>query len=147
VEDDRQPTVSRTLLEGPARAPARSYLRNIGYTAQQLRQPIVGVSHSWTDTSPCNINHRDLAERVKAGVREAGGTPMEFSTIAVADGIVMGTAGMRASLVSREVIADSIELMARAHYFDALVCLTGCDKTTPAAAMALARLDRPAGIG
>ena len=145
--DGRQPTPSRALLEGPARAPARSYLRNIGYTERQLRQPIVGVSHSWTDTSPCNINHRELADRVKAGVGAAGGTPMEFSTIAVADGIVMGTAGMRASLISREVIADSIELMARAHHFDALVCLTGCDKTTPAAAMALARLDRPAVIG
>jgi dihydroxy-acid dehydratase len=144
VPDERQPNLSRTLLEGPARAPARSYLRNIGYSAQQLRQPIIGVSHSWTDTSPCNLNQRDLADRVKQGVREAGGTPMEFSTIAVADGIVMGTAGMRSSLVSREVIADSIELMARAHYFDALVCITGCDKTTPAAAMALARLDRPA---
>jgi dihydroxy-acid dehydratase len=144
---DRRTAVSRALLEGPTRAPARSYLRNIGYTEQQLRQPIIGVSHSWTDTSPCNINHRELADRVKAGVGEAGGTPMEFSTIAVADGIVMGTAGMRASLISREVIADSIELMARAHHFDALVCLTGCDKTTPAAAMALARLDRPAVIG
>jgi len=147
VGDDRQPAPSRALLEGPARAPARSYLRNIGYTERQLRQPIVGVSHSWTDTSPCNINHRELADRVKAGVGAAGGTPMEFSTIAVADGIVMGTAGMRASLISREVIADSIELMARAHHFDALVCLTGCDKTTPAAAMALARLDRPGVIG
>jgi dihydroxy-acid dehydratase len=147
VRDDHRTAQSRALLEGPARAPARSYLRNIGYTEQQLRQPVVGVSHSWTDTSPCNINHRELADRVKAGVGEAGGTPMEFSTIAVADGIVMGTAGMRASLISREVIADSIELMARAHHFDALVCLTGCDKTTPAAAMALARLDRPAVIG
>jgi len=147
VRDKRQSAPSRALLDGPTRAPARSYLRNIGYTERQLRQPIVGVSHSWTDTSPCNINHRELADRVKAGVSEAGGTPMEFSTIAVADGIVMGTAGMRASLISREVIADSIELMARAHHFDALVCLTGCDKTTPAAAMALARLDRPAVIG
>ncbi len=147
MADDRRAAVSRTLLEGAARAPARSYLRNIGYSSEDLRQPIVGVSHSWTDTSPCNINQRDLADRVKLGVRASGATPMEFSTIAVADGIAMGTAGMRASLISREVIADSIELMARAHYFDALVCLTGCDKTTPAAAMALARLDRPALIG
>jgi dihydroxy-acid dehydratase len=147
VAEDQRAAVSRTLLDGAVRAPARSYLRNIGYSAEDLRQPIIGVSHSWTDTSPCNINQRDLAERVKQGVRASGGTPMEFSTIAVADGIVMGTAGMRASLISREVIADSIELMGRAHYFDAMVCLTGCDKTTPAAAMALARLDRPALIG
>jgi dihydroxyacid dehydratase/phosphogluconate dehydratase len=138
---------SQTLLDGVARAPARSYLRNIGYSPEDLRQPIVGVVHSWTDTSPCNFNHRQIAERVKAGVRASGGTPMEFCTIAVADGTVMGTAGMRASLVSRAVIADSIELMARAHYFDGLVCITGCDKTNPAAAMALARLDRPGVVG
>src|ERR1700689_3821748 len=143
MAEDQRAAGSRTLLEGAGRAPPRSSRRNTGYSAEDLRQPIIGVSHSWTDTSPCNLNQRDLADRVKQGVREAGGTPMEFSTIAVADGIVMGTAGMRASLVSREVIADSIELMARGHYFDALVCITGCDKTTPAAAMALARLDRP----
>jgi dihydroxy-acid dehydratase len=134
---------SRVLLEGPARAPARSYLRNIGYNSEDLERAIIGVAHCFTDTSPCNINHRELADQVKSGTRAAGGTPMEFSTIAVADGIVMGTAGMRASLISREVIADSIELMAIGHYFDALVCITGCDKTTPAAAMALARLNRP----
>ena len=136
--------VSRTLLEGMERAPARSYLRNIGYSREDLTLPIIGVSHCWTDTSPCNLNHRDLATAVKEGISRHHGTPMEFSTIAIADGIVMGTAGMRASLVSREVIADSIELMARGHYFDAMVCLTGCDKTSPAAAMAVARLDRPA---
>ena len=135
---------SRTLLDGPTRAPARSYLRNIGYSRDDLERPIIGIAHCWTDTSPCNINHRALATEVRAGVRAAGGTPMEFSTIAVADGIVMGTAGMRASLVSREVIADSLELMGLAHAFDALVCLTGCDKTSPAAAMAVRRLDRPA---
>ena len=138
---------SRTLLDGIARAPARSYLRNIGYSADDLARPVIGIVHSWTDTSPCNFNHRALADQVKDGVRAAGGTAMEFSTIAVADGIVMGTAGMRASLVSREVIADSIELMARAHYFDGLVCITGCDKTNPAAAMALGRLNRPGVIG
>jgi dihydroxy-acid dehydratase len=126
------------------RAPARSYLRNIGYSKEDLTRPIIGVAHCWTDTSPCNLNHRDLAAAAKVGVSQSGGTPMEFGTIAIADGIVMGTAGMRASLVSREVIADSIELMARGHYFDAMICITGCDKTSPAAAMAVARLDRPA---
>ncbi len=136
--------VSRTLLEGMERAPARSYLRNIGYSKEDLTRPIIGVAHCWTDTSPCNLNHRDIATAAKQGVTRHGGTPMEFSTIAIADGIVMGTAGMRASLISREVIADSIELMARGHYFDAMICITGCDKTSPAAAMAVARLDRPA---
>ncbi|HEY1761531.1 MAG TPA: dihydroxy-acid dehydratase [Acidimicrobiales bacterium] len=136
--------MSRTLLEGMERAPARSYLRNIGYSKEDLTRPIVGVAHCWTDTSPCNLNHRDLAAAAKIGVSGSGGTPMEFGTIAIADGIVMGTAGMRASLISREVIADSIELMARGHYFDAMICITGCDKTSPAAAMAVARLDRPA---
>ncbi len=138
---------SRALLDGPTRAPARSYLRNIGYEREDLERPVIGLAHCWTDTSPCNINHRTLAAEVRTGVRAAGGTPMEFSTIAVADGIVMGTPGMRASLVSREVIADSIELMGIAHAFDALVCLTGCDKTSPAAAMAVRRLDRPAVLG
>ena len=136
--------VSRTLLEGMERAPARSYLRNIGYSQEDLNRPIIGVAHCWTDTSPCNLNHRDLAAAAKKGVSRSGGTPMEFGTIAIADGIVMGTAGMRASLISREVIADSIELVARGHYFDAMICITGCDKTSPAAAMAVARLDRPA---
>jgi len=131
------------LLDGIERAPARSYLRNIGYSSDDLRKPIIGVSHSWTDTSPCNFNHRTLADAVKQGVSESGGTAMEFATIAIADGIVMGTSGMRTSLVSREVIADSIELMARGHFFDALVCITACDKTNPAAMMAVARIDRP----
>ena len=144
AQESNRTRVSRTLLEGPARAPARSYLRNIGYSRDDLNRPIIGISHCWTDTSPCNLNHRDLATAAKAGISRHHGTPMEFSTIAIADGIAMGTAGMRASLVSREVIADSIELMARGHYFDALVCFTGCDKTSPAAAMAVARLDRPA---
>lgn len=144
AESARLRRVSGTLLDGMNRAPARSYLRNIGYSKEDLKLPIIGVAHCWTDTSPCNINHRELAAEIKKGVSRGGATPMEFSTIAIADGIVMGTAGMRASLVSREVIADSIELMARGHYFDAMVCITGCDKTSPAAAMAVARLDRPA---
>ncbi len=138
------PLLSRTLYEGRSRAAARAYLYGTGFSPQDLRQPIVGVSHAWIETMPCNLNHRELAARVKAGVREAGGTPMEFNTIAISDGVTMGTEGMKASLVSREVIADSIELVARGHYFDALVCVVGCDKTVPAAAMALARLDRPA---
>jgi dihydroxy-acid dehydratase len=139
----RMRRVSSALFDGMQRAPARSYLRNIGYSSDDLRKPIVGVSHCWTDTSPCNYNHRDLAAAVKIGISEAGGTGMEFGTIAIADGIVMGTSGMRASLVSREVIADSIELMARGHHFDAMVCITACDKTNPAAMMAVARIDRP----
>src|SRR5947209_4737815 len=138
------PLPSRAIYDGMERAPARSYLRNIGYMRDELDQPIVGVVHCWTDSSPCNFNHRDLAEQVKRGVRAASGTPQEFNTIAIADGIVMGTQGMKASLMSREVIANSIELAGRGHLFDAVVCIAGCDKTNPAAAMAVARLDRPA---
>jgi len=134
---------SRALIEGPARAAARSYLHGIGYRAEDLAKPIVGVAHSWIETMPCNFNNRVLAARVKEGIRAAGGTPMELNTIAISDGITMGTSGMRASLVSRELIADSIELVASAHHFDALVVITGCDKTIPAAVMALARLDIP----
>ncbi len=134
---------SRTLYEGYDRAGARSFLLNIGFTHDDLAKPIVGVAHAWTGTMPCNFNHRELAERVKQGVRAAGGTPMEFNTIAISDGITMGTEGMKASLVSREVIADSIELVARGHMFDALVAIASCDKTVPASAMALARVDRP----
>jgi dihydroxy-acid dehydratase len=125
------------------RAPARSYLYGIGYDREALDLPIVGVAHSWTSTMPCNFNHRDLAEAVESGVRRAGGTPMEFSTIAISDGITMGTEGMRASLISRELIADSIETVARGHLFDALVCIASCDKTLPGCAMALARVNRP----
>lgn len=135
---------SRTLYGGRSRAAARAYLRGTGFSDEDLRKPIVGVFHAWTETMPCNLTHRRLAEQVKVGVRRAGGTPMECNTIAIADGVTMGTEGMKTSLVSREVIADSIELVARGHYFDALVCIVGCDKTVPAAAMALARLDRPA---
>jgi dihydroxy-acid dehydratase len=134
---------SRTLYDGRDRAPARSYLKAIGFTDADIARPIVGVANTWTETMPCNFGLRTLAEHVKRGVREAGGTPMEFNTIAISDGITMGTEGMKASLVSREVIADSIELMGRGHMFDALVVLVGCDKTIPAGAMALLRLDVP----
>lgn len=135
---------ARALYDGFRRAPARSYLYGIGYTAEALTRPIIGIAHSWTSTMPCNFNHRDLAADAAAGIREADGTPMEFSTIAISDGITMGTEGMRASLVSREVIADSVELMARGQLFDALVCIASCDKTVPACAMAMARVNRPA---
>jgi dihydroxy-acid dehydratase len=134
---------SRALTEGPERAAARSYLHGIGYSAEDLAKPIVGVAHSWIETMPCNFNNRILAAKVKEGIRNAGGTPMELNTIAISDGITMGTAGMRASLVSREVIADSIELVASAHHFDALVTISGCDKTIPGTVMALARLNIP----
>jgi len=135
---------SRALTEGPERAAARAYLHGIGYSAEDLAKPIVGVAHSWIETMPCNFNNRVLAAKVKEGIRAAGGTPMELNTIAISDGITMGTAGMRASLVSREVIADSIELVASAHLFDAVVAISGCDKTIPGTVMALARLDVPA---
>jgi dihydroxy-acid dehydratase len=134
---------SRLLVDGPDRAAARAMLKAIGFTDEDLSKPIIGVGSSWIETMPCNYNQRHLAELVKEGVRAAGGTPMEFNTIAVSDGVSMGTEGMKASLVSREVIADSIELVARGHLFDGLVVLVGCDKTIPAAAMALARLDLP----
>jgi dihydroxy-acid dehydratase len=134
---------SRALTEGPERAAARAYLHGIGYSAEDLAKPIVGVAHSWIETMPCNFNNRVLAAKVKEGIRAAGGTPMELNTIAISDGITMGTAGMRASLVSREVIADSIELVASAHQFDALVTISGCDKTIPGTVMALSRLNIP----
>src|SRR3954452_25343565 len=134
---------SRQLTEGPARAPARSYLHGIGFDAEALSKPIIGVASTWTETMPCNFGLRALAARVKEGIREAGGTPMEFNTVAISDGITMGTSGMKTSLVSREVIADSIELVARGHLFDAVIALSGCDKTIPGTVMALARLDVP----
>ena len=134
---------SAAITDGPDRAGARGMLKAIGFSDEDLARPIVGVATSWTETMPCNFNQRELAEHVKAGVRAAGGTPMEFDTIAISDGVTMGTEGMKASLVSREVIADSIELVARGHLFDGLVCLVGCDKTNPAAAMAAGRLDIP----
>jgi len=134
---------SRTLYDGLSRASARSYLLNIGFTHEDLQKPIVGVNHAWIGTMPCNFNHRQLAAWAAGGVREAGGTPMEVNTISISDGITMGTEGMKTSLISRELIADSVELVGRGHYFDALLCITGCDKTVPAMAMAMARLDRP----
>jgi dihydroxy-acid dehydratase len=134
---------SRVILDGPDRAAARAYLKGIGFDDESLSRPIVGIANTWTETMPCNFHLRRLAERVKEGVRAAGATPMEFNTVAVSDGITMGTEGMRTSLVSREVIADSIELVARGHMFDAIVALSGCDKTIPGCVMALARLDVP----
>jgi len=134
---------SRVILDGPDRAAARAYLRGIGYDSEALARPIVGIANTWTETMPCNFHLRRLAERVKDGVRAAGGTPMEFNTVAISDGITMGTEGMKTSLVSRELIADSIELVARGHMFDAVVALSGCDKTIPGCVMALARLDVP----
>jgi dihydroxy-acid dehydratase len=134
---------SAALTDGVDRAPARAMLKGIGLGDDDLARPLVGVAHSWIETMPCNWNQRELARRVKQGIREAGGTPVEFNTVAVSDGVSMGTEGMRASLVSREVIADSIELVARGHLLDGLVCIVGCDKTIPAAVMALARLDLP----
>jgi dihydroxy-acid dehydratase len=134
---------SAALTDGPDRAPARAMLTGIGFSDEDLARPLVGVSTTWIETMPCNFNQRELAQRVKAGIREAGGTPIEFNTISVSDGVSMGTEGMKASLISREVIADSIELVVRGHLLDGLVCLVGCDKTIPAAAMALCRLDVP----
>src|SRR6266403_1428034 len=134
---------SRVLLDGRDRAPARSYLKAIGFDDEALSRPIIGVANTWTETMTCNFHLRDLAVSVKEGIRAAGATPMEFNTIAISDGITMGTEGMKASLVSREIIADSIELVGRGHMFDAIVVLVGCDKTIPAGAMALLRLDVP----
>jgi dihydroxy-acid dehydratase len=134
---------SSTLLDGPSRAAARAMLKGTGFTDEDLRRPLIGVANTWIETMPCNLDLRHLAESVKQGIRAAGGTPMEFNTIAVSDGVTMGTQGMKASLISREVIADSIELVATGHLFDAVICLVGCDKTLPGAAMALMRLDLP----
>jgi dihydroxy-acid dehydratase len=134
---------SHTITDGADRAGARSMLKGAGFTDEDLAKPLIGVATTWIETMPCNLNQRELAQDAKRGIREAGGTPMEFNTIAISDGVSMGTEGMRASLVSREVIADSIELVARGHLFDGLVCLVACDKTNPAAVMALGRLDVP----
>ena len=134
---------SRILLDGPSRAHARAMLHGIGFDDAALARPLVGIATCWTETMPCNYSHRELAERVKEGVKEAGGTPMEFNTISVSDGVSMGTSAMKASLVSREVIADSIELMGHGCLFDGLVVIVGCDKTIPGGAMALLRLDLP----
>ena len=134
---------SRVLTEGPSRAAARSYLRGVGFSKEDLHKPIIGIANTWTEIGPCNFHLRQVAEAVKQGVRDAGGTPMEFNTVTISDGITMGTEGMKASLISREVIADSIELVARGNSFDGLICIAGCDKNMPAAIMALGRLDIP----
>ena len=134
---------SRALTEGPERAAARAYLKGIGYDDDALSKPIVAVANTWIETMPCNFHLRALAAKVKEGIRAAGGTPMELNTIAISDGITMGTAGMKASLPSREVIADSIELVCDAHMFDAVIAISGCDKTIPATVMALCRLNVP----
>jgi dihydroxy-acid dehydratase len=134
---------SRVLLDGPDRAAARAMLKGTGFSDEDLRRPLVGIANTWVETMPCNLDLRRLAEHVKRGVRAAGGTPMEFNTVAISDGVTMGTEGMKASLVSRELIADSVELLGRGHFFDAMVCMVGCDKTIPGAAMGLLRLDIP----
>jgi dihydroxy-acid dehydratase len=134
---------SRALTEGPHRAAARAQLKGIGYDDEALSKPIIGVASTWIETMPCTYHLRSLSARVKEGIKAAGGTPMEFNTIAISDGITMGTSGMRTSLVSREVIADSIELVAKGHLFDGIVALSGCDKTIPGTVMALARLNLP----
>jgi dihydroxy-acid dehydratase len=134
---------SRTLVDGPGRAPSRSYLRSVGFSSDDLRRPLVMVAHEWIGTMPCNLNQRELAQHVMAGVRAAGGTPMEVNTVSISDGVSMGTEGMKASLISREIIADSIELCGVGYSFDAVVIIVGCDKTIPGAAMALARLNIP----
>src|SRR5271165_1395618 len=134
---------SHGITDGRDRAPARAMFKAIGFTDADLRKPLIGVANTWIETMPCNFHLRRLSAKVKEGIRAAGGTPMEFNTIAISDGETMGTEGMRASLVSRELIADSIELVCRGQMFDAVVCVVGCDKTIPAAAMALARMDLP----
>jgi dihydroxy-acid dehydratase len=135
---------SAALVEGASRAPARAMLRGAGLSSADLEKPLIGIANTWTEIGPCNLHLRELAEHVKAGVRQAGGTPLEFNTVSISDGITMGSEGMRASLVSRELIADSIELVGRANFFDAVVALAGCDKTLPGTIMALCRLDVPA---
>ena len=135
--------LSHIITNGRDRAPARAMLKSIGFTDEDLAKPIIGVAHMWIETMPCNFNHRDLAAKVKEGIRAAGATPMEFNTISISDGVTMGTEGMKASLVSRELIADSIELVGRGYMFDAVIAIVGCDKTIPGAAMGLIRLDVP----
>ena len=145
---DRQSTMSEmrrssAITAGPSRAPARAMLKAVGFTDEDLQRPIIGVANTWIEIGPCNYHLRELGEQVKAGIRAAGGTPMEFNTVSISDGITMGSEGMKASLVSREVVADSIELVARGNLFDGLVVLVGCDKTVPGGVMALVRLDTP----
>ncbi len=135
--------LSRVLLEGPDRAAARAMMKAVGFTDEDLSRPQIGVAHSWIGTMPCNGNHRKLAEKVMQGIRAAGGTPIEVNTVSITDGITMGTEGMKGSLISREIVADSVELVARSHMFDGLVTISGCDKTIPAMSMVLGRLDIP----
>lgn len=139
----RSKNISRTLLEGPDRSPTRAMLKAVGFTDDDLSKPLIGVANTWTEVMPCNFHLRRLSAKVKEGIRAAGGTPIEFNTISVSDGVSMGTEGMKASLISREVIADSIELVTRGHLFDGVVALSGCDKTIPGTVMALARLNLP----
>jgi len=134
---------SKVITDGPDRAPTRAMFKAVGFSDEDLRRPIIGVANTWIEIGPCNYHLRRLAAKVKEGIRAAGGTPMEFNTVSISDGISMGVEGMKCSLISREVIADSIELVARGNHFDALVCLSGCDKTNPGVVMALARLDIP----
>jgi dihydroxy-acid dehydratase len=134
---------SATLTDGPSRAGARAMFKAVGFTDDDLRRPIVGVANTWTEIGPCNFHLRRLAAKIKEGIRAAGGTPMEFNTVSISDGITMGVEGMKASLVSREIIADSVELVARGNHFDAIVGLAACDKTNPGMVMALARLNLP----
>ncbi len=136
-------THSHVISEGIDRAPARAMLKGIGFTEEDMHKPFIGVANTWIETMPCNFNLRELAVQVKKGIRAAGGVPFEFNTIAISDGVTMGTEGMKTSLISREVIADSIELAVRGYCFDGLVCLSGCDKTIPGTVMAMARLNRP----
>jgi len=134
---------SSTITEGPSRAPARAMMKALGMTDADLKKPMIGVANTWIETTPCNSHLRRLSEKVKEGIRAAGGTPVEYNTIAISDGITMGTEGMKTSLISREIVADSIELVARGHYFDGVVAISGCDKTIPGTVMALARLNVP----
>ena len=143
MSDNGHPKRSDAITAGPSRAPARAMLKAVGFTDADLRRPIIGVANTWIEIGPCNYHLRDLGEQVKAGVRAAGGTPMEFNTVSISDGITMGSEGMKTSLVSREVVADSIELVARGNLFDGLAILVGCDKTVPGGVMALLRLDTP----
>ena len=134
---------SSALLDGPDRAVARGMMKAAGFTDSDLKKPQIGVAHCWIGTMPCNLNHRELAQKVMEGIRAAGGTPLEINTVAINDGITTGTEGMKTSLVSREVIADSVELVARGHMLDGLVTISGCDKTIPAMAMAIGRMNLP----
>ena len=134
---------SKTLTEGPDRAPARAMLRAVGLVDEDFNKPLIAIANTWSEVTPCNYHLRELATSIKQGIREAGGTPIEFNTIVVSDGISMGTEGMKASLISREVVADSIELATRGHLFDGVIAISGCDKTIPGCVMALARLNLP----